>query len=87
MNWPITRHVERRARRLHDVMRRLDVDPVQLIRLDAGQSYAQARTRCLECRRAERCLAWLDTPAGAAPEFCPNLELFTSVKKSAKSVT
>jgi hypothetical protein len=78
MFWPQTRHVERQAVRLHDMMERLGVDGAQFARLNAGQSYADARKGCLECRQAARCLTWLEQPdpQPARPQFCPNLEIF-----------
>jgi hypothetical protein len=78
MDWPMFRRVERRARRMHDMMERLDVDPGMLARLRCGDAYAEARSRCLFCGTSDRCLRWLDQPtrAGKRPEFCPNLTLF-----------
>ncbi len=78
MDWPMFHRVERRALRMHEMMRRLDVDPVKLARLRGGDAYAQARARCLSCKASDRCLFWLDDPAqaGRRPAFCPNLALF-----------
>lgn len=78
MAGPIYRQVERQARRMHDMMDRLDVDAVKLARMDEGRAYAQARTRCFNCRETDKCLEWLDaaeTPK-ERPDFCPNLRLF-----------
>jgi hypothetical protein len=81
--WPMYRRVERRAVRMQEMMRRLDVDPARLARLRGGDAYAEARARCLSCRASERCLLWLDNPtqAGRRPEFCPNLALFEGCKR------
>ena len=82
MPWPMYHRVERRAVRLHEMMWRLDVDPVKLARLRSGDTYAEARARCLSCRASEVCLRWLDTPASdGRPEFCPNLGLFEGCKR------
>jgi len=80
---PKTRHVERQARRMHEVMERLGVDGGKLARLDHGEAYAEARLKCLDCCESERCLRWLETspPSGEAPAFCPNLELFALCAK------
>jgi hypothetical protein len=80
--WPMYRRVERRAVRVHEMMRRLDVDPAMLTRLRCGDAYAEARARCLSCRASEVCLRWLDAPAsGGRPEFCSNLALFEGCKR------
>lgn len=79
MNWPRFRHVERQARRMHDMMERLDVDAGKLARLDEGRAYAMARERCLNCADSVTCLKWLVEfdPTSERPEFCPNATLFT----------
>ena len=83
MRSPMARRVERQARRMHDMMRRLDVDPAALVRLRQGEAYAQARSRCLSCGTSDKCLRWLDESpqAGKRPDFCPNLSLFDACKR------
>jgi hypothetical protein len=83
MSWPMFHRVERRAVRMHEMMRRLHVDPGKLARLRRGDAYAEARAGCLSCRMSEKCLRWLDEPAKAEkrPEFCPNLTLFEACKR------
>lgn len=81
---PMVRHVERQAIRMHEMMDRLDVDPVKLARTAGGDAYAEARTRCLHCTDARACLDWLEADAGAScaePEFCPNLALFRTCRR------
>jgi hypothetical protein len=82
--WPMHRRVERRAVRMHEMMRRLDVDPAKLARLHCGDAYAEAHARCLSCSASDKCLHWLDDPAEAEkrPEFCPNLALFEGCKRA-----
>ena len=84
MRWPMTRRVERQATRMHDVMKRLNVDGAALARLRQGQAYAEARARCVTCGTSDRCLRWLDgRPASREPpEFCPNLRLFERYRKT-----
>jgi hypothetical protein len=84
MDWPMYRTVERQASRMADMMQRLDTDPVKLVRVRAGEAFADARTRCLQCSSARECLLWLnaDPPSGEAPLFCPNLALLESCKKA-----
>lgn len=83
MQWAMTRRVERQARRLHDMMQRLEVDGAALARLRQGDAYAEARGRCLSCGTSDKCLRWLDSaaPSKDRPEFCPNLSLFEACKK------
>jgi hypothetical protein len=75
--WPMLRRVQRCAVRMHEMMRRLHVDPGQLARLRRGEAYGRARATCLSCGAAAKCRQWLDEPArrDGRPEFCPNLPL------------
>jgi uncharacterized protein DUF6455 len=81
MSWPMFHRVERRAQRMHEMMRQLNVDPAKLARLRGGDAYADARAMCLSCRASEACLRWLDNPTQASPAFCPNLPLFEACKR------
>lgn len=78
MDWPMCRHVERQASRTQEMTEKLGVDVAKLVRMRAGEAYAEARTKCLRCQNARECLLWLDAnpPSGEEPTFCPNLELF-----------
>jgi hypothetical protein len=73
---------ERQAVRMLQMMRRLDVDPGDLIRERQGEAYSEARARCLACLTIGECLRWLDgyNLEGEQPGFCPNVELFLSLK-------
>ena len=80
--WPMYRRVERRAVRMNEMMRRLNVDAAKLARVRCGDAHAEARATCLSCRASEVCLRWLDAAAsGGRPEFCPNLPLFEGCKR------
>lgn len=85
---PSVARVERRAKRLHDMIARLDIDAVRLARLDRGEVYAEARKRCLICASASDCLGWLDHSAAEAgaspPHFCPNSPAFARVASMGK---
>jgi uncharacterized protein DUF6455 len=83
MYWPMFHRAERRALRMHEMMRRLEVDPAKLARLRGGDAYADASAMCLSCRASERCLRWLDNPTQASkrPEFCPNLKVFEACQR------
>jgi len=81
MRWVIGRTEERRATRMHQMMERLHVDVLALIRLRNGDAYAEARSRCLRCDDSSICLLWLDKGGpNAGPDFCPNLEFFSVCK-------
>jgi Family of unknown function (DUF6455) len=83
------RSVERQAVRMHQMMRRLDVDPGALIRLRRGDAYAEARANCFACTTICDCLRWLDgyAPEGESPDFCPNLQLFRDLQEHAACLT
>jgi len=85
--WPMFRRVERRAKRTQDMIRRLNVDPLQLVRLKHGEAYAEARERCLHCGSSDKCLRWLsaEPPSEVMPEFCPNLRLFLKCRRVIKT--
>jgi len=81
MRWAMSRTVERRATRMHQMMERLSVDACTLVRLRNGDAYAEARSRCLQCVDGGTCLLWLDKGGPEAlPDFCPNLEFFGACK-------
>ena len=84
--WPMFERVERRARRTQDMIERLNVDVLKLIRLRRGEAYNEARERCLKCVSADKCLYWLesDQPPDAVPDFCPNLKAFLECQASTK---
>lgn len=83
MGWPMFRHVEQQATRMHDMMDQLDVKGIDLARVCNGEAYAEARTKCLDCHNTHECLAWLQSkaPDKVDPDFCPNYPLFEGLKK------
>ena len=84
MDWLMRRRVERQAIRMHEMLDRLDVDPVALVRLRNGDAYAGARSLCLSCGTSDKCLRWLDGCGrqDRRPDFCPNLRVFEACKRS-----
>ncbi len=83
--WPVTHHVENRARRLNDMVARVGTDPMRLVRLRQGDAYRDARKICIECHHAVTCLTWLEAPRESAttPDFCPNFPVFDRLKREA----
>ena len=84
MPWPMFQQVERQSVRMHQVMRRLDVDTVQFVRRDGGEAYARARKTCLSCSTCDLCLRWLDGASrqDRLPDFCPNLGVFLKCQRA-----
>ena len=81
MEWALHRTVERQASRMHEMMRRLDVDAPALVRQENGAVYAEARSRCLLCQESVKCLRWLDGKSGGGPDFCPVLHCFDACRR------
>jgi hypothetical protein len=83
MSWIMQHRVERRASRMHEMMKRLDVDPRILGQRRHGDAYAEARARCFFCGTSDKCLRWLDASAttNRKPAFCPNLSLLEACRR------
>jgi hypothetical protein len=82
-DWPMYHRVERQAKRLSDMIHKLDVDTGKLVKMGSGAAYAEAREKCQNCRSTHECLLWLDAdpPHSDRPFFCPNLPLFEACKR------
>ena len=82
--WPMLQQVEGRAVRTQQMMERLEVDSLQLVRLERGKTYCRVHEICLQCRVADVCREWLQSKDNKTerPDFCPNLELFLSCASS-----
>jgi hypothetical protein len=78
MSVPETGEIEDQAQRMRAMIRRLDVDILELAYAGLGGVRAKARKTCLSCENATECARWLDVAlqAGERPTFCPNLPLF-----------
>jgi hypothetical protein len=89
MDWLMRRRVERQAIRMHEMLDRLDVDPVALVRLRNGDAYTGARSLCICCGSSDECLRWLDgcSRQDRSPDFCPNLRVFETCKRSASHLS
>jgi hypothetical protein len=83
MSWLMQHRVERRASRMHEMMKRLGVNPGVLARVRSANAYAKARSLCFFCGTSDKCLRWLDERAPASKEatFCPNLSLFDRYRR------
>lgn len=77
MPGPMCRRFEQQELLFNRMIERCGVDVGHLARLEDGQAYARARTRCLLCPAPRLCAFWLDAaPKHSEPVFCPNLDLF-----------
>jgi hypothetical protein len=85
MAWPMYQRVEQQAKRLHEMMARLKIDPMALVRHRRGDGYAEARSRCLTCTTSEDCRRWLESNDGerGPPSFCPNAPLLEACGRKA----
>ena len=83
MDWLMRRRVERQAIRMHEMLDRLDVDPVTLVRLRNGDAYTGARSLCLFCGSSDECLRWLDgcRRKEKSPDFLSQLARFRSLQE------
>lgn len=82
MERPLLCYVINRARRFNEMIECLEVDPLKLVRLRHGETYAEARTACLHCREAENCVSWIELGATEQPHFCPSFALFDSLRRT-----
>ncbi len=77
--------LEARARNMGEMMRRLGIEPGEIVSFDMGRSLQAAARSCSACRSVEECTGWLDgkaTPAQAAPSFCPNATRFRDIART-----
>jgi hypothetical protein len=60
------------------MIERCGVDVGRAVRLERGEAYARAKTKCLVCRASVECGQWLDIEGEQAvtPAFCPNRVFF-----------
>lgn len=63
------------------MMERIGVEPSDVVCIDGGLAWLEARTRCLFCCHLGTCCDWLvDSDARTTPqEFCANAKLFASL--------
>jgi hypothetical protein len=76
--------VLRRQKLMDAVMEASHVNVVAAIRIDEGQAFMDARSRCRNCFNEIKCRRWLGSPEpkSGPPDFCPNMALFTRCRQS-----
>jgi hypothetical protein len=75
MQWPMQNRVARQTDAFRKAMDRIGLDPLALVQLDRGRSFAEAVRRCLVCGNSSECRRWLETekrPTDSPPPFCAN---------------
>jgi hypothetical protein len=66
---------------MEDMMDTVGVELLNILDVDGGQSYLQARANCHTCSCKANCSKWLAANSGGEPQsFCPNAELFKAAK-------
>lgn len=73
--WPMCSHVERRARRLNDMIDRIGANRSRLVRACGGATIAEAAQNCLTCPYPTACIEWVSDKSFDAmepPVFCRN---------------
>lgn len=81
--WPMFHQVFRRQELMDEIMEASQVDVIEVVRIELGQAFMDARSKCRFCVYETRCRAWLFSPEtkNGPPEFCPNAELFRMCKR------
>jgi hypothetical protein len=79
----VTDHLDRQSTLMGGMMERLNVDFQAGDGVALGQRLGRAVRACVSCQNTETCQAWQDAHvdgAAEAPAFCPNADLWTSLK-------
>lgn len=75
-SFPVLNRIIAQGERMDIMKSAIGVDPLVAVRCDNGDSWYQARTRCIECAPDRHCKVWLDTSSPDQPRlplsFCPN---------------
>lgn len=62
--------------RMRAMLKRLNVDTLELAYAKLGAIYTRADAECRTCEHKKTCVLWLDEEFTERPTFCPNLETF-----------
>ena len=72
-------HLDQQIQNMSEMMRRLGLDPAEVVQHRRGLDFTAAIRACEICPRGDVCHDWLVRAAhrlGAPPAFCPNAERF-----------
>lgn len=84
-DWPMCNHVERRARRLNDMIDRIGANRSRLVRACGGETIAEASKNCLSCPYPTACIEWVSDRSFDAmepPSFCRNRNLIRRCREA-----
>lgn len=85
--FPVFNRVLTQADVMDRMLETLEIDPIDAARCDAGMSWFEARTRCIDCLNDRQCRQWLEQTrrAEAAPEFCANRDFLQQCRQAQTS--
>jgi hypothetical protein len=70
-------------RRMTSMLERLGIDPVIAATADNTQIVKEIRQRCHTCATEDVCERWLSGEVKGANDFCPNVNVFATLRKTA----
>ena len=69
-------------RRMRTMLIKIGLDPTIASSGDSQTIMREVRQRCRTCSSEDACERWLTGEKGGENEFCPNREVFESMKKT-----
>jgi hypothetical protein len=69
-------------RRMRTMLIKIGLDPVIVASGDSQTIMREVRQRCRTCSSEDTCERWLTGEKGGENEFCPNREVFESMRKT-----
>jgi hypothetical protein len=73
-------------RRMVSMLERVGLDPAIASSGDKRVIVREIRQRCRSCATEDVCERWLAGEEGGENEFCPNREVFESIKKTIAAI-
>lgn len=70
-------------RRLTSMLERVGVDPMLAANGDNAQILREIRQRCHTCATEDVCERWLTGEVKGANDFCPNINVFATLRETA----
>lgn len=74
--------VAQSERRMRTMLIKIGLDPTVISSGDSQTIMKEVRRRCRTCSTEDACERWLIGEEGGGNEFCPNREVFESMKKT-----
>jgi len=79
--WFLKYKASRSERRMQRMLKKAGVHPGILDEADTESVMAAVRQRCEKCQAEDVCERWLDGTVQGENDFCPNAEVFRTLKK------